>query len=294
MIKKKILFIINPISGGKGKKDVVSYISKYLDKEKFELDIAFTKYAGHASEITIEKCESQDIIVAVGGDGTINEIAKELQGTSTVLGIIPLGSGNGLARYLKIPLRTKLAVQALNTAKILEADTAAVNEHFFLSIAGIGFDSLIAAEFEKAPMRGFETYAKLSMMEYATYHEKEYTLKLDGKEIKRTAAMISFANSDQFGYNTRIAPNADISDGLIDVCIFKKPKIYQIPFLLQQLWTAKAEESSLLEIIKAKDIEISASEIGYANVDGESLEVENRVKVIVKPKNLRICIPNDK
>ncbi|OYT17085.1 MAG: diacylglycerol kinase [Bacteroidetes bacterium 4572_77] len=252
MQKKKLLFIVNPISGGKQKKDLPSLIHQYLDARLFQYEILYTDYEGHGAGLARKHKDEFDILVAVGGDGTINEIAKELQASSTAMAIIPFGSGNGLSRFLKIPLKAKEAILALNSGDYTKIDTAMLNQHFFVSIAGVGFDSLIAAEFAKAPTRGFETYAKLSLQQYASYKEQEYYITINEETIKRKAVMISFANSDQFGYNTRIAPQANISDGLIEVCILRKPKLYQIPILMQQIGPQKRRNPSfwkLLELI---------------------------------------------
>ncbi len=291
MIKKKLLFIINPISGGKSKSKVDEIIQIQSDLDDFDFEIIYTEYPLHAKEIVEEKATEFDAVIAVGGDGTINEIAKSLSQKGIPLGIIPMGSGNGLARYLGIPLKPKKAVEALFHSKIKEIDTATLNDHFFVSIAGIGFDSLIAAEFEKVKGRGFINYAKLSTKEYFGYNEEKYQIIIDGKKIERQAALVTFANSNQFGLNTIISPQADISDGFIDVCILKKPKLSQMPLLMQQIYTGKADKSSLLEIIKAKHIIIEPNKNGFANVDGESIKVGERVEVSLKAKSLKILIP---
>ena len=291
MINKKLLFIINPISGGKSKAKLEEIIKAQADIVTFDFEIIFTEYARHAKEIVEDKATEFDAVIAVGGDGTINEIAKSLSEKDIPLGIIPMGSGNGLARYLGIPLKPKKAVEALFKSKLKEIDTATLNGHFFVSIAGVGFDSLIAAEFEKVDGRGFINYAKLSTKEFFSFKEEQYEIIIDGEKIVRQAALVTFANSNQFGLNTVISPHADISDGFIDVCILKKPKISQMPLLMKQIFTGKADQSSLLEIIKAKHIIIEPNFNGFANVDGESIKVGERVEVLLKPKSLKILIP---
>ena len=287
----KLLFIINPISGGKSKSKMDEIIQAQSDIDNFDYEVHYTQYQFHAKEIVKEIAEEFDAVIAVGGDGTINEVAKSLSEKDIPLGIIPMGSGNGLARYLGIPLKPKKAMEAIQNSSVKEIDTATLNGHFFVSIAGLGFDSLIAAEFEKINGRGFVNYAKLSSKEYFSFKEEKYQLIIDGKKIERQAALVTFANSNQFGMNTIISPHADISDGFLDVCILKKPKLLQMPLLMQQIYTGKADKSSLLEIIKAKHIIIEPNENGYANVDGESIEVGTRVEVLLKAKSLKILIP---
>jgi len=291
MNKRKLLFIINPISGGKSKEKLESLISENLDRQLFEYKLLYTQYSGHAQEILKEQATLFDVIIAVGGDGTINEIAEFLSRINIPMAMIPMGSGNGLARHLGIPLKPEKSIQALNHSEILEIDTASLNGHFFVSIAGVGFDSLIAAEFEKAKGRGFINYARLSTKEYFAYKEENYQIILDGKKIERQAAMVSFANSNQFGYNTKIAPQANLSDGLLDVCILKKPNIVQMPGLMKQIWTGRADKSFLIEIITAKHIILQPNKNSFANIDGESIKVGERIEVLLKPKSLQLFIP---
>ena len=288
MSKKKMLFIVNPISGGKSKTGVEALIHAHIHKDLFDYEIETTQYAGHAKELLHSRLADFDIVVAVGGDGTVNEIAQILVGTDKVMAMIPMGSGNGLARHLQIPLQTKKAIEALGSSVVESIDTASLNGHFFASIAGIGFDSLIAAEFEKAKGRGFVNYARLTMREYFKYQEQKYDIVIDGKKYQREAAMISFANSNQFGYNTVISPDADISDGLLDVCILKKPRKHQIPLFMKQIWAGQANQSPLLEIIKARRISIQPNENLYANIDGESIKVGKKIEVELKPRSLNM------
>ena len=291
MNKKSLLFIINPISGGKRKIKLHPLIEEHLDKDIFDYSIRYTEYSGHAAEIVKVEKSKLDIIAAVGGDGTINEIAKELKGSNCALAIIPQGSGNGLARHLGWSLQPLKAIKQIQYATLTSIDTAELNGHFFVSIAGIGFDSLIAHHFMQSKTRGFYGYAKWSMRSFFSYQEQDYQLKIDGKTIQRKAGMISFANSNQFGYNTKISPKADLEDGLMDICILRKPRIYQIPAFMLKIWTSRAHQSSLLEIIRAKSIQIEPNKMGYANVDGESYIIGEKVEVILHPKSLNILLP---
>lgn len=286
-----LFFLINPISGGRSKNRILQDIEKNLDPENFSYEAVFTEFPGHATQIIEERKEKKETIVAVGGDGTVNEIAKVLAGTDKLMAIIPQGSGNGLARHLGIALQPAKAIRQLNTSGDVMIDTVNLNEHFFVSIAGIGFDSLIAQKFVSSQSRGFVGYASLVLKEYFSFQEEEYQLKIDGKEIYRKAALVSFANSNQFGYDTVIAPHADLTDGLLEVCILKKPKWYQIPSVLLKILTKKADRSKLLEIIPAKSISLYPNKLQYANIDGESVEVGEKVEVKVIPLNLNLKVP---
>lgn len=289
---KHLFFLINPISGGRSKDKLLSVIDTQLDKSKFTFEVQFTEYAGQAEHIIEERKEKQETIVAVGGDGTINEIAKVLAGSEKPMAIIPQGSGNGLARHMGIALKADKAIKQLNHSKTLKIDTVDLNGHFFISIAGIGFDSLIAQKFVSSQSRGFAGYASLVLKEYFKFREQEYQLKVDGKDLKRKAALISFANSNQFGYNTIIAPQADLTDGLVEICILRKPKIYQIPSTLFNIWSKKADKSKLIEIISAKTISLYPNKLQFANIDGESVEVGERIEVKLTPSNLNLLVPD--
>ncbi len=292
MPKKKILFIINPKSGIGKYKLLASYIEKALDKDLFDYDILYTKYAGHGTELAQEAVrKSYNIVVVSGGDGTINEIAKALVGSETLLGIIPVGSGNGLAHHLKIPINPIQAIEIINKTKSITIDTANVNNNLFVSIAGVGFDALVAKKFTKVKRRGFLSYFKIIAKEYPKYKPLNYVINIDGKQFARKALFISFANSDQFGYNTTIAPKAKIDDGMIDVCIVKKIPIIELPFLAHLLYWKQIDKSKFIETIKGKKIIIEQEKKSTVNIDGEAVKLEKDLVVKINPLSLKIIIP---
>lgn len=290
-MKKRILFIINPISGGRNKEAISHLIQTHLDSDLFDYEILKTDYVGHAAELAKDFKNEKDIIIAVGGDGTINEIAQELKDSSCCLGIIPQGSGNGLARHLGISINPGKAIKAINNSQEDCIDTAELNGHFFVSIAGIGFDSLIAEMFAHSKHRGFVGYASLSTKEFFKYKEQSYKMVIDGQHIERDAFLIALANSNQFGYDTKISPLADIQDGLLDVCILNKPRWDQMPLGFYQLWSSKAHQSNLLEIIKGKEISIRPNKNEYANVDGESIKVGTEIRIRINAQSLKVWVP---
>lgn len=293
MAKKRILFIINPVSGKRRLINIAEIIRNELDEEKFESLIHFTESAGHASILSKEAVENKtDIIVAVGGDGTINEIASQMIGSESVLGIIPGGSGNGLARHLSIPLVPEKAIQLIFNGAISKIDTGTVNEKAFVSIAGIGFDALVAKLFAENKRRGFLTYLSLIAQQFSGYREKKYTLEFEhGEPITTRALFISFANSNQFGYNTTISPNAQLNDGLLDVCIVTKPKFIDLPGILNLLLLKKINQSPFVQIKQAKKIIIKRSKNRYVNIDGEACKLKKNLKVEVKPLSLNVIMP---
>lgn len=294
-MKKKIIFIINPISGHHNKNNFPHLVDKHIDKNQYEYSIVFTEYAGHATELTMKAIEDGfEYIAAVGGDGTINEIAKCLIGKKQVLIIIPLGSGNGLARHLELPFKVeRLINEVINNGKVYKIDTAVMNGIPFISIAGIGFDALIADYFAKDENRGFLTYAKLVTEKYPNYKQKEYTLILDDETtIECKPFFVTFANSSQFGYNAEISPKASVQDGLLDVCIFKKPNILEVPIVATYFLVKQIDKSNFIDIYKAKKIKVIRKEAEVANIDGEPIEMNKDITVEINPLSLNILLNN--
>jgi YegS/Rv2252/BmrU family lipid kinase len=290
--KKKILFIVNPISGVRKNHILEPYIHNSLDLGIFDPSIEYTKKAGDGFLIA-QKATKQGInyVVAVGGDGTINEVANGLTGTNTILGIIPFGSGNGLAHHLKYPTNVVSAIQIINQQKIKKIDTANINQKMFVSIAGVGFDARVAKKFAKSEKRGFFSYFKIVSKEYTSYREKKYKLTIDGKELETRALFISLANSNQFGYNTQISPSASIDDGLIDVCIVKKVPLIELPIVAHLLYWKQIDKSKYIEIIKAKEIHIEQSKNRTINLDGEPIKLGQKLHIKINPLSLNIIIP---
>ncbi len=290
--KKKILFIINPISGTGKQRSVEDLILKYLDHNYFEYKIAYTKMAGDGIRLSKEALDKNfDTIVAVGGDGSINEIATAIVNSKVCLGIIPTGSGNGLANHLNIPLNLASAIEILNRNKVANIDTATINQQLFISIAGMGFDGLISKKYAKVKKRGFWPYFRLVTEEFNNYKPKSYKMIIDGEKMDIRALMINFANTDQFGYNTSIAPHAKINDGLIDVCILQKPPLIKLPFLVNLLFLKKIHRSKFMQLIKAREVIVYQKKNRWVNVDGEAVKTGTKLKIIVHPSSLKVIIP---
>ncbi len=294
--KNRVFIIINPISGVKykGLDEFRELVTTRLDLNYFEPEIYVTNYAGHALEITARGLESGiRYFLVAGGDGTVNEVASIITGTDAILGILPSGSGNGLAHHLRIPVKTLEAISVFNNREVLRIDTCAVNDVFFVSIAGIGFDAKVARQFAKSRRRGFFTYATIVVKEYFSYKSMKYALKLDGKEIETSAFFISFANSSQFGYNTRIAPNASITDGLIDVCIVNKPPLGALPWITHLLLKQKIESSKYMDITRASKIIVNRKKGKMVNVDGEPIKMTKELIIENRPASLNVVVPKD-
>lgn len=290
--RKKIRFIINPISGVGRKLIIEELINENIDTAKYEHEIVYTKAMNHATELSREAAEKNyDVVVAVGGDGSVNEVARGLIGSNTALGIIPAGSGNGLAHHLKISSSVSKAVKIINEEKSILIDTVNLNNEIFISIAGVGFDALVAKKYAKEGKRGFWSYFKIVTQEYITYKPKKYHLNIDGVEMKTEALLISFANSSQFGYNASIAPDAELSDGFVDVCICKKVPFIETPIIANLLYMKQIDKTKYVDIIKGKNIIVERKRNKVVNIDGEAMKVGKTINITVNPLSLKIIIP---
>jgi diacylglycerol kinase (ATP) len=293
LVKSSILFIINPISGGKQKQDIPALIDAHLDKRKFNANFSFTEYPGHAAEIAAEATAKDfDIVVAVGGDGTINEIATVVMQQKKILGILPFGSGNGLSRFLKIPMNTVKAIQVINGLNVMQMDTATFNDKSYFNMAGMGFDAHISAIFAGNKSRGLSGYVKLGLKEMINYKPETYTITVDGKSYTRTAFVVSIANSAQYGNNAFISPEASVTDGLLDVCVVKSFPLFKLPRLAYFMLTAKTHQTDMVEIIKGKNIQITRQHEAAIHIDGEPFFMGKEITISVVPLSLNIITPN--
>ncbi|MCX6296664.1 MAG: YegS/Rv2252/BmrU family lipid kinase [Bacteroidetes bacterium] len=291
MSKKSICFIVNPVSGIGRQKVIEKLIDEQLDRTLFDYEIAYTKAAKHAIQLSKEAASRKiNIVVAVGGDGSVNETAKGLIDTNTAMAIIPAGSGNGLARHLNIPLNLKKAMQVINKGKQTAIDTVQMNEEKFVNVAGIGFDAHIGWEFAKFGKRGFSSYLKVISREFPRYKAQDFELIIDGNSVTKNAYLISFANGSQWGNNAHIAPTADISDGLLDIAILKDFKFTNALSIGYRLFKRTIHQSAFLETIKVKEV-IVRQQGTIAHIDGEPIEIGKELKIKINPLSLKVIIP---
>lgn len=284
--KKKILFIINPHSGIKSKLGFVDLIEQEIN-DNFIVKTRLTQRPEHGTELALDAVESgMDAVVAVGGDGSVNEVGKALIGTDVALGIIPLGSGNGFARHLNIPLQEKAALQTINRFRTQVIDTATVNGIPFLATAGLGFDAQVGWQFANHGKQGFLTYIQITANAFRGYKAKEYKFSVDGKEMETTAFLINFANAGQYGNNAWISPSASLSDGLLNICIVDKfPKQYAVD-IIYKLFNKKIEKSKYYRFLQGKEIIVRNPEIYH--IDGEPRGTEEDLIIKVVPQSLTV------
>jgi diacylglycerol kinase (ATP) len=290
-MRKKILYIINPVSGIGRHKPVEKIIRSGMDEQIWDTEICYTEHKGHGFEISSNAAGIYDTVVAVGGDGTVNEVGRGLIGSTTALGIIPTGSGNGLARFLEIPFKINRALQALNHAQIKAIDVIRINEFHSLNVAGIGFDAFISHKFATRKNRGPLAYMQLITQEFAKYKSARYKVTINDKTQEWDAFLISFANSSQWGNNIHIAPQARIDDGLIDVCLIRDFPMVTAPALLFSLIDQSIDKNKYDIIVKSPKVTVEFDDDLLGHVDGEPVNLGHKADVEILPLALRVAAP---
>ena len=288
---RTILFIINPKSGTDKKLYVRQIIGKKIDVSKFSYQVRYTEYAGHAEVLAREAVEKgTDIVVAVGGDGTVNEVARALIHTQTALGILPCGSGNGLARHLQLPMDPEGAIQMINEACIKSLDYGTMNNLPFFCTCGMGFDAFVSMKFANSGKRGLLSYIENTLRETLTYKPDTYTLTLDDQQIEQRAFVIACANASQYGNNAFIAPAATMSDGLMDITVLEPFSAIEAPQLALQLFNGTLTTNSRVKTFKARKAHIKRLSKAPVHVDGDPLLTDTEIDVEIHPKGILMVV----
>ncbi len=292
MAKKHLVFIINPKSGIERQKEIQHAVYDHLDHEQFSYEIVNTKYAKHGIELAADAAaKGAYAVVAVGGDGSVNDIIGGLIGTKTALAIIPKGSGNGMARTMKIPLSVPEAIKVINRDNKVAVDMAFANDQPYISNAGVAFDALISKKFARSEKRGFRVYSWLVTKHMWTYKEWKWNIIVDGHTIHEKAFIVNIANGQQFGYNFKIAPNASFTDGWLDLVIVKSfPKILG-GFLVWRLISGTITKSIFVKHYKAKEVIVSHPDLKLIQTDGDAHDCGNKIKFHIKPEAQAILLP---
>lgn len=274
------LFIVNPISGNGRKNHIVRKL------KDLGCNIVFTKYAGHA--VSLASNAMQGIVVAVGGDGTVNEVARGLMGTDKKMGIIPCGSGDGLALCLGISRKPYKALKAIEMGNTVKLDCASIDGKPFFSVCGVGFDADVAQNFANSGKRGLETYIASALELWAHHKPEHYEIDIDGDVISTDALMITVANSNQWGNGAKVAPLARPDDGLLDVTIVKDFPGAEIPILSMRLMTGKFAGSRRVQCLKGRSITIHRSNAGAAHCDGDVIEAGDTINISILPQKIDV------
>ncbi|BEG98557.1 diacylglycerol/lipid kinase family protein [Bacteroides sedimenti] len=292
--KKKILFIVNPISGTQNKKIILNQLSERIDKNKYDIEIKYTERAGHAVEIAAQAAsEKVYCVTAIGGDGTINEIARSLIHTDTALGIIPCGSGNGLARHLHIPMDSRKAIDIINQGLISAIDYGKINEIPFFCTCGVGFDAFVSLKFAAAGRRGILTYLEKTLHETLKYKPETYEVESEDEKTNYKAFLIACGNASQYGNNAYIAPQASLEDGLMNVTILEPFTVLDVPSLAFQLFNKTLDQNSRIKTFKSKKIKIHRTNSGVVHFDGDPIIMDKEINVEIIEKGLHVITPNN-
>lgn len=291
-LKKRILFIVNPISGIHGKEFVLHLIDKYIDRTRYDYTVRKTEYAGHACQLACQAAEEKtDIVVAIGGDGTINEIGRSLVHTDTAMGIIPCGSGNGLARHLHIPMEPRGAIETLNKGFIKEIDYGKIDQHPFFCTCGVGFDAFVSLKFADSGKRGLSTYLENTLHESLTYRPETYEIENELGTVRYKAFLIACANASQYGNNAYIAPQASLTDGMMDITILEPFTVLDVPTLAFQLFNKTIDQNSRIKTLKEKKITIHRHSAGVFHFDGDPMMGGKDLEVEVIHRGLKVIAP---
>ncbi|MCW5908518.1 MAG: diacylglycerol kinase family lipid kinase [Chitinophagales bacterium] len=294
--KKKIMFIINPISGVYKKKNIPEKVARYIDYVQYDYTIRFTEYAGHATLIAQQAVEEgYHVCVAVGGDGSINEVAQSLVGTNTALGVIPYGSGNGFATHLKIPARdAKGSINVINTGKTVKIDLVKSNLRYFVSNAGFGIDSSVARRFHHHTIRGLASYAWAVVKELLFYFQPfPAKVEIDDVTIEREFFLFTAFNANQYGYDYAVFPFTSMKDGVMDVIVLNRFPVWKLFWIVGCLIMKRADAIKEAESYRAKKIAIHGNKKMVYQFDGDSVIYHDDVTFEVVPQCINMIVPKD-
>jgi diacylglycerol kinase (ATP) len=285
----KTLFLVNARSGANRRRDLTALIRETWEHEheifacgsKEELDDVIHSAASRGVRI----------IYAVGGDGTVHEIAKRLVNRDLTLGILPTGSGNGFARHLGIPMKARASLRACCDLRIETIDTVTVNDRPFVNAMGVGFDAWIADAFASAGTRGMRTYVRMGLRGFSRCVAEEYELTIDGERLRRSAIVIAIANGSQYGNNARIAPLASMQDGLLDITLIERASFLRMPMLLAQLFGGSLHHARGVTTFRGRTITITRASAGPAHLDGEPVTMPESLTIAIAPRSLKVIVP---
>ncbi len=291
-MKTKICFIVNPVSGIGSKGYLPTYIDKYLNQQQYEYVIRYTRAPRHATELTRKAvAEGAAIVVAVGGDGSVNEVAEGLLGTDVALGVLPMGSGNAFATHWGISRRLRQAIEVLNLGKTAYSDVAYVNNRLMLATSGVGFAAHVAYLIKGKRVRGFFRYLAIALQTAWTYKSKNYLIQFDenGKWHEQQCFILEVSNVKYYGYGVQIAPTADAADGLLNIGFVAERPRFNYVQQLWRLWDGTLYEVDFMQHFTAKTVQIILPHSGSFHRDGEGEFSSNTVlNYRIVPKALKI------
>ena len=278
-----MLFIVNPIAGRRSKNGIVSRL------EKSGYNISYAEYPSHAEKLARET--SEKVVVAVGGDGTVNEVARGILGTDKILGIIPCGSGDGLALHLGISRVFEKALDTVLNGNVHSMDAGMINDKPFFSVCGVGFDAVVSERFAKSGHRGLANYIQQGLNAIKEYVPEKYNITVDGVSWECDAALITVGNSSQWGNGAKIAPLADTNDGLLDITVADKFSLPEVPSLAFRLMTGQLDKSNNVHCYQGKHIRITRQNEGPAHADGDWFRTGTDIEIHIIPSAIKVLVP---
>lgn len=290
---KKILIIINRKAGTNRQKRLDDAVSAHFPATQYHVETVYLAYIGHGTDLAKDAVEKGfDIVVAVGGDGSINEIARGLVDSNTALAIIPLGSGNGLARALKVPLNVDKAMDLIANGRPRPMDVGFANEHLFLSNAGIGFDAKVAEEFRHTKHRGLYGYASQVIKSFRTYRYLPYNIEIDGQKLTKPAFLLTIANSNQFGFEFKLASEATVFDGKFDLCLVPPINFWQLAPLSIHSLMGNLAKTRYMQHYTGKSVTINSQQLECLQVDGDAVPLTcgHEVTFRLQPGALQVIV----
>lgn len=297
-MKKSLICIINPIAGKGNGKSVADIINANIDRNVYDCTFRYTEYAGHAGVIAAEAAaKGADVVVAVGGDGTVNEIASSLSGTPTALAIIPRGSGNGLAYHLDIPKNIRKDVDILNKGRSIRIDTASFNGHPFFCTCGVGYDAKVAMDYAHAGTRGLVTYVRKTIEAWRSYKPRRFHITTDSADFEVSAFLVTVGNANQWGNHYHITPEASLQDGLLDLTIIHPFNLLQAIPIPVQLLDSHIYHNSKVDSFRSSKVRIEylpadpENTRTEAHFDGEAFLTDPVMEIECIPSNLTIIVP---
>jgi diacylglycerol kinase (ATP) len=283
----KALFVVNMRSGVRPRVDINQFIRDRAAACGMEYEL-FTCDRKEDLDEVVPRAEREgfEVVYAVGGDGTVREVARHLIGRRLALGILPTGSGNGFARHIGVR-----SLDLCQDGSVVEIDTAEVNGIPYVGVMGVGLDAVIADRFARAGTRGFRTYARVGLQTLGAFQAEEYEVETAGRSIKRRAYIVAVANSSQYGNDARIAPLASLRDGLLDVVVIENVSLVAVPMMMLRLFRGTLHRSGGVSVIQAPEVTIRRSKAGPAHLDGEPEFLGAELHVRVRPRSLRVLVP---
>ena len=290
--RRHIVAIINPVSGTGSKDKIPRLIDTVVDHKLNDVSILVSEAAGHARELAAQAAnDGADVVVAIGGDGTVNEVGSALCGTDTALAIVPCGSGNGLARHLRISMNASRALQVLNNGVKGQFDYCTANDMPFFCVCGMGFDAAVSDKFAHEGTRGFITYIKTALTEYIKYKPQAYKIDIDDEGMTDKAFVIACCNAAQYGNNAYIAPRATMQDGLIDVTVMHPFSPIASPLLGARLFLRQLNNDNHVSIYRGKHVVIERRHDDVVHIDGDPVMMNARVEIKNVSKGIHIMVP---